>query len=539
MKNIFFYIKAFYDEKLQGKYIGGFALVAIILSINYWFNSFRIITAIMVIVISIFIFNYYKLIYSMYFLIAFFIASCICINFLSYNDVNKVAIIDNNGITSVGVSKNHVILINNSELKVGYEYLLEGKFKKELEISKGYYGIYDVEEIKAYRKSYRYFIVKLRDWIKDQYSRNLDKKSTIKVESLLLGDTSTLSGNDKEKMKALGIYHIISISGFHLSLLFKLLDKFATKAVSITFLLLYIIFLGTPVPVLRAFIMIVINIFSYKLYRNYNGVNALIISAIIILIVNPIKLYSLGFILSYAGVFGIYFFNDFFKKKLIFLPEKIGEAVSISISATVATAPFIFITIKGISINCLISNLFLSPIFSLIIALIFISIPFIFLNPMLKFFCYGIEGLSSIIDFIIDKLYYNTLDEIFFSGEIAILLIGYIYIIYFHNVNIKVKKVLCAITILFYIFILNPVHRLEVVKYKDNYGVVERKNNVSSFYYYGKIKSMKEEEFLKKYLLVNKIYSNANKKFDIINCKENYYYQSSPVVIDIYILKGE
>ena len=50
---------------------------------------------------------------------------------------------------------------------------------------------------------------------------------------------------------------------------------------------------------------------------------------------------------------------------------------------------------------------------------------------------------------------------------------------------------------------------------------------------------MKEEEFLKKYLLVNEIYSNSNRKFDIINSKENCYYQSSPVVIDTYILEGE
>lgn len=139
----------------------------------------------------------------------------------------------------------------------------------------------------------------------------------------------------------------------------------------------------------------------------------------------------------------------------------------------------------------------------------------------------------------IDKLYYNTLDEIFFVSEVAILLVAYIFIAFLSKFNIKVKELIVVTTILFYFFILNPIHRVELIKYKDSYGVVEREDGSSSFYYYGKIKSMKEEEFLKKYLLVNEIYSNANKKFDIINLKENYYYQSSPVVIDTYVLEGE
>ncbi|CDM68648.1 putative membrane protein [Clostridium bornimense] len=539
MKNILSFIKIFCEEKLQGKYIGGFPLLAIILSINYWFNDCKIITTIMLFIVTIFIFSYYKVRYTIIFIVAFFSTSFLCINYLSYSDVNKLCIVENNGINSIGESGNHLILVNNSDLKVGYEYLLEGKFTKALDLNKGYYGIYDVENIKECKKTYRYFIIRLRGIIKDKYSEKLDKKAAMKIDSLLLGDTSTLPSIEKEKMKSLGIYHIISISGFHLSLLFKLLDKFTSKTLSIVFILSYIIFLGAPVPVLRAFIMILINIFSYKLYRNYDGVNALIISAIIILILNPIKLYSLGFLLSYAGVFGIYFFNDFFKKKLIFLPETIGESIAVSISATVATAPFIFATIKGISVNCIIANLFLAPIFSLIIALIFISLFSIFFNPVLDFLCYVINIVSRIIDYMIDKLYYNTLDEIFFSSEVAILLIAYIFIAFLYKSNIEVKRIILGTTILFYIFILNPIHRVELIKYKDSYGIVEREAKNSTFYYYGKIKSMKEEEFLKKYLLVNEIYSNANKKFDIINCRENYYYQSSPVVIDTYILEGE
>ena len=539
MKNIFFYIKTLCNEKLQGKYIAGFPLVAIILSINYWFNNYKIITSIMVLLVTIFIFNYYKVRYIILFIGVFFSTSFLCINYLSYSDVNKLYIVENNGINSVGTSGNHLILINDSNLKVGYEYALEGKFKKALDLNKGYYGIYDVENIKGCKKTYRYLIIRLREIIKDKYNEKLDKKAAMKIDSLLLGDTSTLPSSEKEKMKSLGIYHIISISGFHLSLLFKLLDRFASKSLSVIFSLSYIIFLGAPVPVLRAFIMILINIFSYKLYRNYDGINALIISAIIILILNPIKLYSLGFLLSYAGVFGIYFFSDFFKKKLTFLPEKIGESMAVSISATVATAPFIFITIKGVSVNCIIANLFLSPIFSLIITLIFISLCFIFFNPIFGFLCYIINTVSGVIDCMIDKLYYNTLDEIFFVSEVAILLVAYIFIAFLSKINIKVKELIVVTTILFYFFILNPIHRVELIKYKDSYGVVEREARSSSFYYYGKIKSMKEEEFLKKYLLVNEIYSNANKKFDIINLKENYYYQSSPVVIDTYVLEGE
>ena len=133
MKNIFFYIKTLCNEKLQGKYIAGFPLVAIILSINYWFNNYKIITSIMVLLVTIFIFNYYKVRYIILFIGVFFSTSFLCINYLSYSDVNKLYIVENNGINSVGTSGNHLILINDSNLKVGYEYALEGKFKKALD----------------------------------------------------------------------------------------------------------------------------------------------------------------------------------------------------------------------------------------------------------------------------------------------------------------------------------------------------------------------------------------------------------------------
>lgn len=539
MKNILFYVKIFYDEKLQGKYIAGFSLVAIILSINYWFNDYKMMTAAILFIVLLFIFSHYKTSYSLLFIISFIVTSFICSNYLSYRDVDKLYIAENNGISAVGISGNHRILINSSNVVVGYEYLLEGKFTKALDLNKGYYGIYDIENIKGYRRTYRYYLMRLREIIEDKYSEKLSKNAVMKIDTLLLGDTSTLPSIEKEKMKSLGIYHIISISGFHLSLLFNLLNRFANKTFSIIFILGYIIFLGVPIPVLRAFIMILINIVSYKLYRNYDGINALIISAIVILILNPIKLYSLGFLLSYAGVFGIYFFSNFFKKKLVFLPRQLGEAIAVSISATIATVPFIFITIKGLSVNCIISNLILSPIFSVIIAMIFISLFFIMWDPVFTFLCYMIDKISTIIDYVIDKLYYNTLDEIFFVSEAAILLVTFIFIAFLYKYNIKIKKLIMGIIILFYVFMLNPIHRIEVIKYKDNYGVVERKDRIGKFYYYGKIKSMKEEKFLKKYLLVNEIYSNANEKFDIINLKENYYYQSSPVVIDTYVIEGE
>ena len=133
MKNILFYIKTFCDEKLQGKYIGGFSLVAIILSINYCFNDYKIITVIILLSVLVFIFSYYKVRYTILFIVTFFFTSFLCINYLSYSDVNKLYIVENNGVNSVGTAGNHLILVNNSDLKVGYEYLLEGKFTKALD----------------------------------------------------------------------------------------------------------------------------------------------------------------------------------------------------------------------------------------------------------------------------------------------------------------------------------------------------------------------------------------------------------------------
>ena len=149
----------------------------------------------------------------------------------------------------------------------------------------------------------------------------------------------------QKKFSELGISHLIAISGFHLSVLSALLffllkypykflqnryfpyrnyhvDSFFIIA---TILLAYLLFLGYPPSLLRAFFMLIVGFILYDRGIEVVSMQTLGVSAILLLAFFPRLLFSIGFWLSIAGVFYIFLFLIYFKhlKKIwqfVFIP---------------------------------------------------------------------------------------------------------------------------------------------------------------------------------------------------------------------------
>ena len=131
----------------------------------------------------------------------------------------------------------------------------------------------------------------------------------------------------------LGVSHLLAISGFHLgvlsSILFLLirypykflqnryfpyrsysLDSFMIISI---FLLVYLLFLGSPPSLLRAFVMLVIGFFLYDRGVKIVSMQTLFVTIVLILAVFPRLFFSIGFWLSVSGVFYIFLFLIHFK----------------------------------------------------------------------------------------------------------------------------------------------------------------------------------------------------------------------------------
>jgi competence protein ComEC len=131
---------------------------------------------------------------------------------------------------------------------------------------------------------------------------------------LLLGDKRGINDELRGKINALGIGHILAVSGLHVgyvALVLLFLARFlrmprqANVLVVGIGLLGYVLLTGAPASVVRASIMAVLFTWGQSLERRASGWNLLGAAAIISLLIDPKGLYTVSFQLSFSAVAGI------------------------------------------------------------------------------------------------------------------------------------------------------------------------------------------------------------------------------------------
>lgn len=200
-----------------------------------------------------------------------------------------------------------------------------------------------------------------------------EKESGI-LKAMLTGDRSGLDEETKEVYKRVGIAHILSISGLHVTLLgmglFNILMKLLKRlrfcsVITILFLFAYGVFTGFSVSTVRAVIMIVCMLCGRMLLRAYDGQSAAALAAIIILVSNPTELFETGFQLSFIAVYGIFAGNIIRKNFNIKNPVLVYFIPGFF--AQLATFPIILRTYYSFSPYSFAANIILLPFMSVIV----------------------------------------------------------------------------------------------------------------------------------------------------------------------------
>ena len=116
-----------------------------------------------------------------------------------------------------------------------------------------------------------------------------------------------------------GTAHILAISGLHIGVvaaIFLLLVKFipiggkCQSAGVIGLLMFYAFLTGGRPSVVRATIMMIVFLASFIVEKERDVLNTLSLSAMIILVYNPLNLFDIGFQLSFVCVLSIIFLNS-------------------------------------------------------------------------------------------------------------------------------------------------------------------------------------------------------------------------------------
>ncbi len=169
--------------------------------------------------------------------------------------------------------------------------------------------------------------------IKKILRENLDDKTASIVQALVLGDKSGIDSDMYDDIKSSGLAHVLAVSGLHVSTLataiYFLLKKFkvnpkASFAIVLVATFFYSMLCSFTASSLRAVIMSGVYMFSSAFSKKKDDVSSISLAAIVILIIRPADLFDIGFLLSFASVFGIFIFNRPFERTGLKLVEKIS-----------------------------------------------------------------------------------------------------------------------------------------------------------------------------------------------------------------------
>jgi len=227
------------------------------------------------------------------------------------------------------------------------------------------------------------------DKLRNRISRHLEQAGCEPVaaalfKALLLGQQQDIPTEISKDYQYAGVVHILSVSGLHVGFIIVLLRlcfrwfpkkksfQISELLVSILFLWAFAFVAGLSPSVLRA-----VTVFSFVslglfLHRSSSNLNALFVSAFLLLLVMPQAVFDIGFQLSYAALLFIFILQPQLQnryKARTKLGRYLWENCSLSLAAQLGTLPlslFYFHQFPGLF---LVANLLLLPILAGIMGL--------------------------------------------------------------------------------------------------------------------------------------------------------------------------
>lgn len=327
-------------------------------------------------------------------------------------------------------------------------------------------------------------------FIQNGYSKN----AADIIGAMLLGDRNEMDKEVEDQYRKTGVVHILSISGLHVMMVYSIFmivlypivflpkGKLLRISVCLVFIWAYAFFVGLQPPVLRSALMISIYYLSVAFNRKSDIYHTLMVSAFILLLINPNFFFDVGFQLSFSAVFFIVWLMPVFTK-IIKPKRKIGKITTgflgTSIAAQLGTFPFSAYYFNQTSGLFLAGNLImiLASYFMIVGGIISVGLACFDFFPkswtmLFNFFirtCNDyIEWLSGFDLLIFEKISFNVF-------EVILILTGVIFLRYI-LLNTKFQNVIFFLGLIL-IFESENFYRAELMKNKQEIIVFHQNRN--------------------------------------------------------------
>lgn len=219
-------------------------------------------------------------------------------------------------------------------------------------LTQGVYGNLNVKQNGMTRVSshqgniLKFWVFCLHRGMNEIFLRYLSSREAAFVSALVMGDRQQMSPDLKEIFVNTGTAHILAISGMNMAVItaacfFLLRLCFVSRLVhfwgTIGFLFVYAFLSGWSAAVVRACIMSAVILAAFVLEQESDSLNSLGLAGLIILLLDPMNLFDIGFQLSFTAVLGILTLFNSCKKMFFFCPRFVADSMALSLAAWVGT----------------------------------------------------------------------------------------------------------------------------------------------------------------------------------------------------------
>ncbi len=200
---------------------------------------------------------------------------------------------------------------------------------------------------------------------------------------LLIGQRNTLPDSSTAILSAVGLTHIIAVSGYNLTIIMRFVkrllhkrSKYQITVISLLLMGLFLLMTGFSASIVRAAIVSSLSLLAWYYGRTFRPVLLLTLTACITAGFNPFYIWSdIGWYLSFLAFFGVLVVAPLISTRLLGTkePKPLTAVLMESLCALLMTIPFVLYIFSQISMVALMANLLVVPLVPLAMLLALVA----------------------------------------------------------------------------------------------------------------------------------------------------------------------
>lgn len=252
------------------------------------------------------------------------------------------------------------------------------------------------------------------------FKKELNSDTYPIVSALFLGNRSGLDPSIERDYARIGISHILSLGGMHVSIIitiigFVIFNFIKARRIQIILMCIsvfcFVGISGFSGPALRAGLMQIIFLLLHFMWRRSDSVSTLFFSIFIVCLINPYSVFSISLILSFLAMLGCMISSRYIRKRRHIFKKVKGKLPRFLLLTFITTTFVLFITIPITSLRfgtfsylTYISNMVIVPFINILIylaPLVLILSPIPYISDGISFICEWLTyGITKVCEFV-------------------------------------------------------------------------------------------------------------------------------------------